>query len=300
MLRSIFIHSGFVRRPRLVPAVAGLLVVLAGNSLRAAGDAPAAPTLEEIKGDLKTIKRDNTTAAGQGTSLSKVSLPGLRAEPDSSATTPARPPSAADAAPDGRGTANANWLLKGVELQTKSRPAAQPKEARTRRDEVPLLDASDPAFMLRLYLAQPSERSAEEEAHSRDGVQDPSAPPGVGSFDKFLSQWVSKRDPALRGLIEAASPTPAGLNPSGPPTVPPLTLPEPPSTATANPFLAAFDLNPPVSAAVAAALAAPSPSAVPPASASTPAPADSPARPPAAPPPNPADDKKYFPQLNRF
>ena len=298
MLRPFFRPFGSRRRPRLVPAVAGLLLVLAGTAVRAAGDAPASPTLEEIKGDLKTIKRDNA-AASQGTSLSKVTLPGLQTSPDSSSSAPARPTAAADAAPDGRTKADANWLLNGVELQTKTRPDGRPSAAGSNRKETALLDASDPTFMLRLYLAQPDARSAAEEARARDAASDPSAQPGVGSFDTFLSQWVSKRDPALRGLLDAAAP--AGMNASGPAAVAPLAPPAPENApAIPNPFLAAFNLDSLASAPIATAAAAPSPPAAPPALALTPAPADSPPRVPPAPPGNPTDDKKYFPQLNRF
>jgi hypothetical protein len=274
-------------------------------SLRA-GDAPAPPTFEEIKGDLKAIKQDGNDAAGQGTSLSKVALPGLRAAPDSSAAAPARPPAAADAAPNGRRRADSNWLLRGVELQSKPQPATRPKPgARSQpeaagRDEVPLIDidASDPAFMLQLYLAQPDARSAPEEARMRDEASDPAAQPGVGSFDTFLLQWVSKRDPALRGLIDAASPTPAGAVFSGPSAGRPSAEPEPASVTAPNPFLAAFELDRPGAAFGGIVSAAPSSAAPPPAV--TPPPPAPEASAPAAPPPNPADDKKYFPQLNRF
>jgi hypothetical protein len=268
-------------------------------SLRA-GDAPAPPTFEEIKGDLKAIKQDGNDAAGQGTSLSKVALPGLRAAPDSSAAAPARPPTAADLTPDGRRPADTNWLLEGVELQTRARTAARPRAGAGTRGETPLIDVSDPAFMLRLYLAQPAARSVPEETRSHDGASDRSAQSGVGSFDTFLSQWVSKRDPALRGLIDAAAPTPASAVFAGPGAGRPSAEPEPASVTAPNPFLAAFELDRPGPAFGDIFSAAPGAPAPPPAFAPPlPAPeASAPA--PAAPPPNPANDKKYFPQLNRF
>lgn len=289
MPASISVPAGFRRWRRLAPALTGVLVLL-GASSRAA-DPPAPPTLEEIKGDLTAIKRSENDALNGSSSLPKVALPGLKPASDSAppSPSPAAPaPSVRLKKPD-----NSNWLLDAMQPRTPDGTGGRRNAGDAGTGPARTKSTSDPDFMLQLYLAQDP---APESSRRAPGF-DPTLRPDVGSFGAFLGQWVSPRDPALRALIAAASPDSAGPLPGPEREVLPPAAPGAPAAGAANPFLEVLqlDLAPPAPAGGGAMPSSPSP---PPALASAPAPdggTPAPTR-----PPNPADDKKYFPQLDRF
>ncbi len=273
-------------------AAAGL-VLAAGGALRGA-DAP--PSLDEVKGDLKAIKRSDSTELNNLGASAREALPKFTPAPDS----PPPPPAPTAARDDGtKKPAASSWLLDAMALQDKPKPGARSGTDRLRGEERPLLDASDPAFMLKLYLAQePAPAAPAGNLREREATRGPTG--DVGSFESFLSRWMSPRDVRLLGLGEAGTPAPAGapgptlLVPFAPPP------PTPPAERPANPYLEAMkaDLASPPPAVIIDLTPASAPPSLP---AASPPPSATPANaaPAVAPPPN-ADDGKYFPQLKRF
>jgi len=274
-------------------AAAGVIAA-AGLVLRGA-DTAAPRSLDEVKGDLRNIKRGDSPELNALGASAREALPKFTPAPDASA-----PPPAATRDSAAKKRPSSNWLLDAMAATAAPKAGQRPKEATTPagEEERPLLDASDPAYLLKLYLAQEPERSASAEdprkTEARRGrLED------VGSFESFLSRWMSPRDVDLLGFGKAGMPgtdgagSPASLGLFGP-----TAKPAPPELRP-NPYLEALkagvspppavvlDLPPP-------AYPAPPPGAVPPPT----VPSVNP--PPAIAPPPSADDQKYFPQLKRF
>jgi len=287
------------RLRRWLPATVGALLLL-GAALRAAdAPPPAPPSLEELKKDLQAVKRAETTA-GDGSSSLKVALPSFQAAPESAPAAPSRP-----AVDPGAEAADANWLLNAMAPRDSTardratddgRTQASDSDGRASQDAAAQPPRpSDPNYLLKLYLSQ-APAANRTPAASDSWALDPAGRNDLGSFSRFLGAWVSPHDPALRGLIDAASPAPPGTAPAATPVAadsdrPLLASPEP-----TNPFLDALrpDLLPLAPPELGAAPPPPPPSLVtPPPPEAAPAPAN-------RPPPSPADDKKYFPQLHRF
>jgi len=294
---------------RRLPAFAGALALLAGT-LAAADPPPAPPSLDQLKNDLQAAQRAADAAGDGSASLAKVALPALHATPDTPAEAPATPAGGpTPLIPGGNQAATqANWLVDAM-LPPETNAAGNRSDTGTRdatADPRTAKDASanpgsrapDPSganFLLNVYLSQ-TKAAGSRTSPASAWTPDAAAAGDLGSFSRFLGDWVSPRDTALHGLIAAASPeTPGSLPASGQRE----TRPDPADLTSAtpvNPYLEA--LAPDLAPAVSAMRPAPLP-AVP--SLETPAPAPGAAPPPAnLPPPNPADEKKYFPQLNRF
>lgn len=300
------------RRALAIAGAAGVLAILAGT-LRAADQPPppSPPSLDQIKNELQAVKRAEN-AGGDGTaSLTKVALPAF---PATAETTPeAAPPPHPAAGPvslapnSGRDASQPNWLVDAM-LPRDSATGGDRSDAGFREQAPDTRGGKDPAatrgirppsasgadFLLNIYLSQlPADRS--RTAPSQAWEFDSATPGDLGSFSRFLGDWVSPRDPALRGLIAAASPDTPGAVPlvehlaSRPGTG------DLPDAAPVNPYLEA--LAPDLTAMPSGVSLAPVPA---PPSLVTSAPPPPAAPSPNLPPPNPADEKKYFPQLNRF
>ena len=285
---------------RWLPAGAALLLLAA--ALRAAEPPPPAPpSLEELKKDLQAAKRAATTP-GDGSSSLQVALPAFQATPEAAPAAPTRP--AVDA---GRATPDPNWLLNAMAPRAaadRDRAAsdgrASPSGSRrsaAAADGAQPPKPSDPNYLLKIYLSQTPAANGTEAA--RDPWElDPASRDDLGSFSRFLGDWVSPHDPALRGLIEAAAPAQPGTALATAPMAAGREKPPATTEETANPFLDALktDLQPVAPLPDLGASPAPPPLSL----VIAPPPADVEAPPANRPPPNPADDKKYFPQLHRF
>ena len=280
----------------LLPLLAGFLC--AGAVPPPAPEAPATASLDEVKVQLKALKRGDNPQLSGAPGNPAVSVPGFHPAP--SAATPPAPPSAPESGQRaGLRPANANWLVEAVDRQARARssPAAGASTART--GETAPLDFSDPTYLLKLYLGQESPRPAAAGSDAPAGEAKPPREAEAAAFNSLLKQWIAPRDFALLGLDAGTAAgyadllPPAGRAPVGGPP------PSPAALAAPNPFLEALKVEPP----------APGFSPIAPLPASPPAPAAAvaPAPPPNAhapaepgPPPDSSADRKYFPQLKRF
>jgi hypothetical protein len=293
---SAICPSGWRSGPWLASVLAGTLVVTV--AWLAGAEEPASSPLEDVKVDLKAIKRGNNSALPAAPVGPRISVPGFLPPPGETAS-PALPPAAGPNSPTGRKPANANWLLEAMELHARTQPAQGSGAKAPAKNEMIAADASDPAYLLKLYLAQDSPTEQQSDASSRRKEMPALKDLDAGILDGYLKQWIAPRDLALFGLDASAQAGAADLLPpsnAGFAVVPRQT---PLSPAAPNPFLEdlKIDLNPTDLAPAASAPPIPAP----PAAAVSPVPKDdsnSPAE--HNPPPNSADDKKYFPQLKRF
>jgi hypothetical protein len=288
--------AGWRRGPRLAPVLAGALIATA--VLLPAADEPSPSPLEEVKVDLKALKHGDNPQLSGTPAGPKVSVPGF-IPAQGAAAPPAPPPAVETNLRAGRRPANANWLLEVMELQGRARPSQSPGANALRKNEAIAVDASDPAYLLKLYLAQEAPHEGQSESISPRGEARTVKEIDVGTLDGFLKQWIAPRDLALFGLEELAQTANPDLLPPGSRT--PAGMPalaSAPSGAP-NPFLEASKLDPLPAGLIPAA--APQASLPPPAAVVPPAPPPDSA-PPAErnAPPSSTDDKKYFPQLKRF
>lgn len=288
--------SGWRRGPRLAPVLVGALVVTA--ALLAGAEEPAPSPLEDVKVDLKAIKRGNNSELPAAPAGPKVSVPGF-SPAQGEAVPPVSPPATELNPQAGRKPANANWLLEAMELQARTRPSQGPGAKALGKNDAIAADSCDPTYLLKLYLAQ--ETPGEEQARTSSPGKESRAVKemDVGTLDGFLKQWIAPRDLALLGLVAAAQGATTDLLPPGTPA--PAVAPGQTSTPPVppNPFLEALKLDPLPPDLTPAALR---PANLPPpaAAVSSAPPKDSNQPAERNPPPNPAEDKKYFPQLKRF
>jgi len=168
------------------PAVAVMSALMLPATGRAGTEPPSPPPLEEIKGDLKALKHGGSpeldgTAAGP-----KITLPGfLPTAGDSPA--PAAPSTAgAPGATTARKPAGANWLLDAMELQTQARQKKRPGAAERGKDETPVADTADPAYLLKLYIAQKPAGGEPPEELLRAGNARPAGRLEAGVLEVFL------------------------------------------------------------------------------------------------------------------
>lgn len=284
------------RWPRLALVLVGALGMTA--AVLAGAEEPAPSPLEDVKVDLKAVKRGNNSEFAPAPAGPKVSVPGFNPAPGEAAP-PTSAPAAGANSQAGRKPANANWLLEAVELQARARPSQSPGAKAPGRNEMIAVDASDPAYLLKLYLAHEPPGAEQLGTSSPRKESRAVKEMDVGALDGFLKQWIAPRDLALLGLDGTAQTATADVLPSG--IMAPAVAPGQTSMpfGAPNPFLEALKLDPlPPDL---------TPVAPPPANLPPPTAAVSPAPPkdsnlPAErnPLPNPAEDKKYFPQLKRF
>lgn len=275
-----------------------LLALAAVSEALAAAAGPSAP-LEEIKSELKALKRDKNPELGAPGTAPKISLPSFSPPEDASPPPPLmeQKPSAHTPQKD-----SSNWLLEGMDLQSDDRSQ---KTGSTNfagdysMGKMP--DPSDPAYLLKVYAAQVREkkqREANERRRTGERASSSTLNPGAGPFGEFLGRWISAKNRSLLGLDKppptATGGAPAVLAPPGPTR-------RDAAERKANPFFEAMKPGPPPARTSSVPARQPeTPRTVLPRLAA-PANADSlPATPKPAPPPSPADDKKYFPQLSRF
>lgn len=280
----------------LAAVLVGALVVTAALLVRAEERAPS--PLEDVKVDLKAMKRGNNSELPAAPAGPKVSVPGF-SPAQGEAAAPAFPPAAGSNLQAGRKPTNANWLLEAMELQARTRPSQGAGAKAPGKNETMAVDASDPAYLLKLYLAQESPGEEQSETPSPAKESRAIKDMDVAALDRFLRQWIAPRDLALLGLDANAQAATADLLPPGTPAAAVASGQTSMQPGAPNPFLEALKLDP-LSPDL-------TPTAPPPANLPPPAAAVSPAPPkdsnlPAGrnPPPNPAEDKKYFPQLKRF
>lgn len=286
----------------------GAAFVALAQAAPPAAEPASAPPLEEIKGELKVLKGGSNPDLAGLSSGPKLFVPGFTAPKDDSG-----PPAAPRGTPDSREkkkSTNANWLLDAMALQTKTGSGKHPDTDGRGQDALPVVDLADPAYLLKLYLAQRPEDQTAAPATAR--LEDPGdiGQTEIGILDEFLKAWISPRDQALLRPGGASS---TGFSDTWPA---PTTVPEVASMTTfpradaPNPFIEALqsDLPPPDPTGAAPPVHQPFmlPPAAPPSENPTPAaipspvPSDAPVPVTRKPPPNPTDDKKYFPQLDRF
>jgi hypothetical protein len=269
------------------------MLIATAASIRAA-DEP--PPIEQIKGDLKAVKPGAMAELPAPPAGPALSVPGFVPPAGDS---PPPPPSDST---EKKRPADPDWLLHAMEAQPKGR-TGQPRRA-NQADAHPAdpdpHDQGSPDFMLKVYREQElRDRERRDDSASRTDLS-LSSRGDVGPFSDLLKHWISPRDLTLFGL-EPGPPSadagalalPAAL--SVPAQAEVTVTPRGP-----NPFLDA--IQPEVNTVVPPPSGGPA-VAPPEAGAPGPLPAVAPPAPQmnAAPPPaHSADDKKYFPQLNRF
>ncbi|MFA5057881.1 MAG: hypothetical protein WC485_07185 [Opitutaceae bacterium] len=289
--------------------VVGAAALALAQAAPPAAEPAAAPPLEEIKGELKALKGGNNPDLSGLSSGPKLSVPGFTAPKDDSG-----PPAAPLERPETRENkkpTNANWLLDAMALQTKAGSDKDPKAmGQGEKNRLSVVDPSDPAYLLKFYLAQKPENQTAEPAAARLKEPTDFGQTETGTLDGFLRTWISPGDQAPLRPGDASSTGYPGAWSA--PATGPATVPKMPARRVdaPNPFLEALRSDLPASDqtgpvpsdrrpfALPAAnppSRSPSPAAIPP-----PAPGDAPTSATRKPPPNPTDEKKYFPQLDRF
>ncbi len=285
------------------PAWSLALAITLGATGLSAAEAPAPAPLDDVKRDLKELKQADKPDLNPGM-VSGIAAPGFQA-PDSSNPPPASGVPSPLATKENKRASSSNWLVDAVELQ---RPGAQKKRtsvASAKKNGVAEpLDPADPSFLLKLYLAQhPSDRSSEGTLLN-PGEPDSRKEEPNGLFNDYVARWMTPHDLELLGWHQEAPG--AGSFSFHPPTA--ATPPGGQSPAPTNPYLegaggglpgpgapvAGALLRPPA-ASLGPTWSDPGPTVTHPASSASATPASHP-----SPPANPADEKKYFPQLNRF
>lgn len=288
-----------VRTARIIGAAVGALIVAAGVC---AEDEP--PPLDQIKGDLKAAKPGAVSDLNAPPAAPAAALPVLHPAGDEPA--PAPPPRIVPDTTEKKRAADSNWLLHAMEEpRAGGDKSLRTRQADRRPEDTPARDSADPEFMLRVYRAQEARDREHGKASARETESPQANPAGFGSFSDMLQRWISPRDLTLFGL-EPGAPAVADGGPAGqaaPAAIAPVDVPATPRKP--NPFLEAVAPNPaPPEPAPVAALPTDARSAVAPPAESLPSPSP-PAAPPASrqggePPSHQADDKKYFPQVDRF
>jgi hypothetical protein len=287
--------------PRLL---AILLVAFASNGLRV-GAAEEPPSLDQIKGDLKTVKSGTAPELTAPAAAPELAVPLLLAP----AQEPAPPAPALSDPVEKKRLADPNWLVHAMtDSRNETGQQRHPRQSDGQPANLMPRDSADPNYLLKVYQAQESMEREKRESAAADALS-PSAKPGdVGSFSDLLQRCLSPGDASLF-RPEFAMPAdadggiaiPASL-PATTPAAVPVEAPKP------NPFLDATQQG--------LLLPGLETEAVPPSDvdrdAAPPPPPNVPEMSPAAPPPDshrdvepsrparPADEKKYFPQLDRF
>jgi hypothetical protein len=270
------------------------------------GAADEPPSLDQIKGDLKTVKPGaapelTVPATGPILAAPLLLLPAEEPAP------PLRAPSTFDAAGKKR-AADPDWLVHAMtESRTEAGSQRRSRQIDGQPSDLMPRDSADPNFLLKVYRAQEIMEREKRDASAQETLSSLAKPGDVGSFSDLLQRWISPGGLSLFGLESGA---PAGADggfstPAPPPAAAPAEAPaEPPRP---NPFLDAAqpDTLPPGLTAGAAPPPDVGPSAAPPALIlpdTSPATTQPDLRPDtaASPPARPADEKKYFPQLDRF
>jgi hypothetical protein len=289
------------QRARILATLVGAFVT--AWSWVGATDEP--PSLDQIKGDLKTVKPDAPELAAPVTGPT-LAVPLLLAPAEEPALSlRARSTSAAT---EKKRTADSDWLVRAM-TEPRAETGAQRRSRQTDSQQSDLMprDSADPNFLLKVYRAQEIMEREKREASTQETLSPPTKSGDVGSFSDLLQHWISPGGLPLSGL-EPGTPadTDGGFAPSAPlpAAAPAAALAEPPKH---NPFLDAAQLDPLPSGLTAEALSPPDigPAAVPapanlPDASPTVTPSDSRRDAAPSPPARPTDDKKYFPQLDRF
>lgn len=301
---------------RLSATAALALALLTGAS--AAGPEGNAPLAESQK-ELRKLQAEGGAAATSTTGATdglKASLPTFQAPADNAPALQRLSPEQLQRETKQRSDAQKNWLLNG--MKKLSRESDAPERGTDEQEDAMQLDTSDPGYLIKLYekqkkAAQTKAMTETKGAHSTT-KSDPFAP--------FLQGWLATSPVKDQLLADPQRTLAGGLNVasavlSGEPTntAPVASTGGPGHDATAlgtkpNPYL--LDLGaPPDSASPGGHSSVPTTSglapAVPPGTPSSPSvvptlqSAPEPARADRRPPPPPlAEEKKYFPQLNKF
>jgi hypothetical protein len=271
---------------------------------------PSAAPLDEIKDDLKEIKRGESPGLAGQSAGPKIAVPEfIPTEPDS--TLKARLSTPPTDSTKGKKRRGADWLLDAMELQAKAQQGKRSEKNEPGDLEKPLPDASDPEYLLKLYLAQEPPKADRAGATVREKDRGIEKLPLPGLFDDFLQRWISPRDRSLLGIRPLPQTDGTDSVPSfmpAPASLPPETAP---AASSLNPFLSSLNLSAAPAEPPGGMAPLMNPPAVPPGGnfntgapfqvAPPPLPSnEAEKRPELNPPPNPADEKKYFPQLERF
>jgi len=208
---------------------------------------------------------------------------------------------------------DANWLVNGVERLAREETGGGPTVVGDDSAELNPLgtaaDPADPSYLLKLFDAQ-------GQRHASNSMEKPRLTPAPDPFAPFLRDWLGS-SPVRSQVMDqlgksagAAGPTlmPASARDLPAPAATDAPLPSALSaSAQANPYLVEADFPAPTNNAITAPVSFPGIERGPlngaPAVTSAPAvasPAADARIPAKAPPSSTADDKKYFPQLNRF
>jgi hypothetical protein len=272
------------QRARILATLVGAFVT--AWSWVGATDEP--PSLDQIKGDLKTVKAGAAPELAVPATGPTLAVPLLLAPAEEPAPSPLAH-SISDAAEKKR-AADSDWL---VHAMTESRTEAGSKHTSGQIDGRPSdimpSDSADPNFLLKVYRAQEimDREKREESAHE---TLSPLVKPGdVGSFSELLHRCIS---PGERPLFGPEPGAPADADGGfATPALFPTAAPAEANAAPPKPNPGPLPDVRPDAAPLPPYLSDPSPAVTPPDSRRDTAPS-LPAR--------PADEKKYFPQLDRF
>jgi hypothetical protein len=268
-----------------------------------AADEP--PPLEQIKGDLKTVKTGNALEASAPSAGPKLVVPVFIPPPEEPAGPP--PAIALPGAKENKRATDANWLLHAMEPLSGAQQTHRARQAGAQQGELRTPDPSDPNYMLAVYRAQEAKDRKDREAQGRDTRSLDGKPGDIGSFSDLFQHWIAPQDLKLFGaktdvptVLDDGFTLPDEL-PSVAPVEPPTAIAAPPKP---NPFLDSTQplfLPPEVPEGAPAShadLNLPPPPHNPPETQPATPPPDS--HRDTAPPARSAEDKKYFPQLDRF
>ncbi|OHE82465.1 MAG: hypothetical protein A3G75_06030 [Verrucomicrobia bacterium RIFCSPLOWO2_12_FULL_64_8] len=167
------------------------------------GAADPAPPLDELKSELKAIKRDQNTELNAPGSGPKIVLPAPA--PEAAGETPFKPAAPREKpATDKVAGKKSDWLVEAMELQSRGRTdrwdEAKGTIAELKKEP---LDPSDPAFLVKIYAAQAREKKAREEGN-RAVRERGAAPPWAAASDdllaEYLGHWITPENRALLGL----------------------------------------------------------------------------------------------------
>jgi len=298
---------------------------IAGFALLVAAQAPAAETGAPLESTKQELRQLEATQKNRGTSATpdsvKVDTPALDARgPENSVIQQWTDRKKAEDQVDKRKARKSeNWLLNGMEQLGREGTATTDAAAKDsgETDSQALVDTSDPEYLLKVFDEQkkhPDNKAAPTKSHQAH-APDPFAPflqSWLGSSpvrDQVMEQFrkgnentggapgtapqVTKDYRSPEAAFTATSPASAPSSASGAPKPNPYLVDLAPSPAQQNEAIVGavpvIGLDRALSASGSTPVTAPPVAPLPE------------TRPPMkGPPPSPADEKKYFPQLNKF
>jgi hypothetical protein len=266
------------------------------------------PPIEQIKGELKAAKTGPASELSAPL-VAPTSLPVIEIVPPAGSPSSPAARLSSDSIEKKR-LADPDWLLHAMEAQAKAKSGQQ---HRTGTPEVNLPDAQqaetdqhdskNPDSMLKIYREQELKDREQRDGPAAATDVPVSKPGDVGPFSDLLKQWISPRDSVLLGLEPGSASADPGAEMQAAVPMPRTPAGMPASPQGPNPFLESIQLESRVPDMPAVASLPPGGLLDAPRDVTAPPVFSPPAlgnETPSAPASRQADEKKYFPQLDRF